>query len=180
MIKAVSILSFPDLDWRCCVLAQWGGALSSWATPAMRIWSPGGAAGRTARNGGAPGTRSPTRSTASDTWTGDAIVQESMWKASLAMPRKPCPRWRRLLLWQAPELLPLASLSISTSSRRRAMPRVRLILALCNITGIILCCTYAPNALTRMNMSSLVLASQICFCQTGAKLNVYLLSPTFF
>lgn len=67
MIKAVSILSFPDLDWRCCVLAQWGGALSSWATPAMRIWSPGGAAGRTARNGGAPGTRSPTRSTASDT-----------------------------------------------------------------------------------------------------------------
>ena len=67
MIKVVLIPSFfPNLDWRCCVLPQWGGGLSSWATPAMRIWSPGGAAGRTARNGGAPGTPSPTRSTASD------------------------------------------------------------------------------------------------------------------
>jgi hypothetical protein len=73
-----------------------------------------------------------------------------MWKTSLAMPRKPCPRWpwrllllllpSMLLLWPAPELLLLlASLSIGTGSRGRAMPRVRLIHALCNIAGILFC-----------------------------------------
>jgi hypothetical protein len=67
MIKAVP---FPDLG--CIALGwvfalQWDGDLSSWATPAARIRSPAGAAGRTARNGGARGMRSPTRSTVSDT-----------------------------------------------------------------------------------------------------------------
>lgn len=67
MIKAVP---FPDLG--CIALGwvfalQWDGGLSSWATPAARIRSPAGAAGRTARNGGARGMRSPTRSTVSDT-----------------------------------------------------------------------------------------------------------------
>jgi len=60
------------------------GALSIWDILAARILSLGGVVGRMERNGGVQGMLFPTKSIVKDTSIEAAIVQESLWKATLA------------------------------------------------------------------------------------------------
>lgn len=91
------------LDYDIFILwMQWHGEVSIWDSPTTLILSQEGVGGQMGRNGGAREMPLSIRSTASGTWTEDAIVQESLWKANQAMPLlpPPLPPPMRMLLLQ--------------------------------------------------------------------------------
>ena len=122
-------------NWMCLCLClwQWDGEVSIWGSRTTPILSQEGVGEQMGRNGGAREMPLWTRSIVSGTWTEDAIVQESLWKANQAMPSPappilpPVPSCCLMVRHQKPRLCP-ETVHPTALALRTKMPKICILL----------------------------------------------------